>query len=255
MEEAGSGDGRADPAVAAFRALPPSWQAAFEEAWASWCQGSLGVGAVVTCEGRIVARGHNQMRHQGPGPLSETYLAHAEMNALAQVPTGRGPEYHIVSTFEPCLLCSVACRYYRVRQISYATPDPVWEGTREWLEGLRPKAMHTTSYDCLGGPLGAFGYVLHVSRLVGWAPDEVLDAHRQRAAPLFELSSRQDVRARLQASSDGAGAFVPVVAVMQSLWGDLTAAAGVTAGGGFDVPGVSARRAWSTARDRADRDQ
>ena len=40
-------------------------------------KGPLAVGAVVTDGEEIVARGHNQMFHAGPGPISATYMAHA----------------------------------------------------------------------------------------------------------------------------------------------------------------------------------
>jgi tRNA(adenine34) deaminase len=48
-------------AAEAWTALSEPWRAAFEEAWTSWRQGSLGVGAVAT-DGSdlIVTRGHNQ---------------------------------------------------------------------------------------------------------------------------------------------------------------------------------------------------
>jgi tRNA(Arg) A34 adenosine deaminase TadA len=86
-----------------------------------------------------VARGHNQMFHSGPGPLSATYMAHAEMNALAQLPARRGPDYSIYSTFEPCYMCMSTILIYRVERVFFATPDPVWTGMHEWL-GTAPWA-------------------------------------------------------------------------------------------------------------------
>ncbi len=66
-----------------------------------------------------MARGHNQMFHSGPGPISATYMAHAEMNALAQLPARRGPEYSIYSTFEPCYMCASALLFYRVDRVCF----------------------------------------------------------------------------------------------------------------------------------------
>ncbi|MEV6289123.1 hypothetical protein AB0M41_01530 [Streptomyces sp. NPDC051896] len=44
-----------------------------------------------------------------PGQPAGTDLAHAEINALAQVPAGpRHPGHRLHTTLEPCLLCSSA---------------------------------------------------------------------------------------------------------------------------------------------------
>src|ERR1700722_6798631 len=118
----------------AWLELPVPWQIAFDEAWSSWRQGSLAVGAVVTNDAdEVVARGHNQFFHAGPGPITATYMAHAEMNALAQIPVERGPRYSVYATFEPCFMCSSAMLLYRIERIFFAFPDPVWNGMGEWL--------------------------------------------------------------------------------------------------------------------------
>ena len=191
-------------AAGAWTALSEPWRVAFEEAWTSWRQGSLGVGAVVT-EGEdfIVARGHNQLRHSGPGPISETYMAHAEMNALAQLPARRGPEYRIYSTFEPCYMCTSALLLYRVKQVNFAAPDPVWEGMNDWLNAAPFASLSQTRRECLGGELGAFGHLLHISRLAPHAPPHVVEAHQRSAGQLFQFATAVGTLDRLSELQDG----------------------------------------------------
>ena len=204
----------------AWHDLPLPWRAAFEEAWTSWRQGSLAVGAVVTDGEEIVARGHNQKFHAGPGPISATYMAHAEMNALAQLPARRGGDYSIYSTFEPCYMCMSALLFYRVDRVCFASSDPVWAGMHEWL-GTAPWATRReTRHEHLGGELGALGYVLHVSRLVAMAPPHVIGAHQSVAGPLFD---RATDGAAVQALTElsAAGAVTTVADVLELLWDEL----------------------------------
>jgi tRNA(Arg) A34 adenosine deaminase TadA len=84
-------------------------------------------------------------------------MAHAEMNALAQLPVQRGPEYRIYSTFEPCFMCTSALMHYRVRQVRFAAPDPVWVGMHDWLDTVPFASISPTRGQCLGAELGAFG--------------------------------------------------------------------------------------------------
>ena len=204
----------------AWRDLPLPWRAAFDEAWLSWRQGSLAVGAVVTDGEEIVARGHNQMFHSGPGPISATYMAHAEMNALALLPARRGPEYSIYTTFEPCYMCMSALLFYRVERVLFASFDPVWEGMHEWLRTAPWAGPKETRLEHLGGKLGALGYVLHVSRLVTIAPPHVIEPHQKRAGALFERATDiETVRALTDLSA--AGEYATAADVLEVLWDDL----------------------------------
>jgi tRNA(adenine34) deaminase len=200
--------------------LPPPWRTAFEEAWVSWRQGSLAVGAVVTDGEEIVARGHNQMFHSGPGPLSATYMAHAEMNALAQLPARRGPEYSIYSTFEPCYMCMSALLFYRVDRVCFASSDPVWAGMHEWLHTAPWATSRATRLEHWGGELGALGYVLHVSRLVTVAPRHVIEAHQHAAGELFgRATDGTTMRALTELAA--AGASTTAADALELLWDDL----------------------------------
>ena len=113
--------------------LPPPWQRCIEEAWTSYCKGSLPIGAVITDEyGNLLARGRNRIYEDDIYEddkenqiLRGHRLAHAEMNALLMVnwkevnPT----KCILYTTTEPCPLCVGAVRLTRIRTVYYASKD------------------------------------------------------------------------------------------------------------------------------------
>lgn len=113
--------------------LKPHWQSCIEEAWASYCKGSLPIGAVITNErGELIARGRNRMyedhTYEDDGEhqiLRGHRLAHAEMNALLQVNWKEvNPKKCILyTTTEPCPLCVGAVRLTRIRTVYFASKD------------------------------------------------------------------------------------------------------------------------------------
>ena len=79
---------------------------ALDEAEAAYCEGEIPVGAVVVCQGRIIARAHN---------LTETLndvTAHAEMQAITIAANELGGKYlqdcTLYVTLEPCVMCAGA---------------------------------------------------------------------------------------------------------------------------------------------------
>lgn len=112
-------------AASTWTSFDESWKAAFEEAWTSFASGSAGVGAVITAgDGAIVATGRSLVLDQPDGrtPLAGTYMAHAEMNALACLPVDSYDGYTLYSTFEPCVMCAATIRIYRIPRVCYAPP-------------------------------------------------------------------------------------------------------------------------------------
>lgn len=95
-------------------------------AWESYRAGSFPVGAVVLEAGRVVAEGRNRIFDPTPttDEMWATLLAHAETNALAQLPVVHTRPYRLVSTLEPCLLCTGAAYIARVAEIRYLAADP-----------------------------------------------------------------------------------------------------------------------------------
>ena len=76
-------------------------------------------------DGTIIAEGHNTMVSSG------IVTAHAEMNAFAAAGRGIAPGDRVimVSTLEPCVMCTGAAMQAGVVQIVYALPAPADAGT------------------------------------------------------------------------------------------------------------------------------
>lgn len=87
---------------------------------------TIPVGAAVAgADGSIVACGRNRIFDPPGRGLSGSRLAHAEVDALAQLPiTARYRDHVLYSTLEPCLFCVAATLHATVGSIRYATPDP-----------------------------------------------------------------------------------------------------------------------------------
>ena len=209
-----------------WAALPECWRSSFEEAWTSWASGSAGIGAVVTDgDGAIVCRGRNRVLDvpDGRSPLAGTYMAHAEMNALACLPVGDYTGYTIYTTFEPCLMCAGTIRLYGVPHIAYAAGDPVWDGLHEVFVGVPAVARRLATRSRLGGPFGAFAHVLHLSWLAGRAPPPVTAAHALLAPGHVRAATRLNESGELRALADNGGTVVEAAA---AVWSDVVALAG-----------------------------
>ena len=95
---------------------------ALREAAAARDEGEVPIGAVITCRGRIIARGHN-MTERLHDPT-----AHAEMLALTSATEAIGGKYlndcTLYVTVEPCPMCAAALCWAQVGRIVYGAPDP-----------------------------------------------------------------------------------------------------------------------------------
>ncbi len=151
-------------------AIPDPWPLPFELAWEALRAGSRPVGAVLLDpDGRLVATGRNRSQEAPgtapPGQLAGTALAHAEVNALAQLPAGRQHDGHrLYTTLEPCLLCSSALMHSHVGHVVYAASDPMWRGVEDvpgvgGLIAARWARREGPAGD-LGGSLAAFSRLL-----------------------------------------------------------------------------------------------
>ena len=95
---------------------------ALQEAHRAEAEGEVPVGAVVVCEGRIVASASNQIiAHRDP-------TAHAEMLALRQAAQKEG-NYRLTrctlyATLEPCAMCAGAAVLARLERLVYGCDDP-----------------------------------------------------------------------------------------------------------------------------------
>ncbi|OIV38135.1 hypothetical protein BIV57_07405 [Mangrovactinospora gilvigrisea] len=115
--------------------LPETWREPFELAWEGFLAGCLPIGAVVRGpDGRTAAAGRNRGLDAvaPPGQLAGVHIAHAEINALAQLPIGGDHAGHVLwSTLEPCLMCRSALLHAHVGGLVYAAADGVMGGRIE----------------------------------------------------------------------------------------------------------------------------
>jgi tRNA(Arg) A34 adenosine deaminase TadA len=124
--------------VTAWAALNPAFQEAMELAWKSLAGGTIGVGSVITDpDGKFIARGRNRVYDQpgGDGILQGNRLAHAEMNALAEVPTNESlADCTLWSTQQPCVLCTAASVMCFVGTVRFLAADPFFAGIERMPE-------------------------------------------------------------------------------------------------------------------------
>ena len=96
-------------------------QFAIAEAKVAEAAGEVPIGAVIVCNGRIIARAHN---------LTETLTdvtAHAEMQAITSAAANLGGKYltdcTLYVTIEPCLMCAGALAWSQIKRIVYGADD------------------------------------------------------------------------------------------------------------------------------------
>ena len=123
-------DDRADHGVSSARVVGPSINVADEafmrqalaQAQLAADAGEVPVGAVVVCDGQVVAVGCN-------APIgAHDPTAHAEIVALraaaAELGNYRLPQCELYVTLEPCAMCSGAMLHARLKRVVFGAPDP-----------------------------------------------------------------------------------------------------------------------------------
>ena len=110
---------------------------ALSEAAVAFDKGEVPIGAVIVCEGRIIARAHN---------LTETLndvTAHAEMQAITAAASVLGGKYLIDCTLyvtvEPCPMCAGALAWAQIGRIVYGANDEKRGFTKLTPDVLHPK--------------------------------------------------------------------------------------------------------------------
>ncbi len=116
---------------------------ALAEAQAAFEAGEVPVGAVICCEGQIVASAHNQ-REQLHDPT-----AHAEMIAITQAAESLGSwrldGCTLYVTLEPCPMCAGAVLQARIPLLVYGAADPKAGAVDTLYQLLRdPRLNHRT---------------------------------------------------------------------------------------------------------------
>jgi tRNA(adenine34) deaminase len=104
------------------RSFTEPMRIALDEARASADSGEVPVGAVVTRDGALIARGRNRMR------TDSDPTAHAEMVAIRAAAealgTSRLDGCDLWVTLEPCAMCAGAMALARISRLYFAAADP-----------------------------------------------------------------------------------------------------------------------------------
>lgn len=108
---------------------------ALQEAEAAAKSNEVPIGAVVVCNGRVIARAHN---------LTETLndvTAHAEMQAITMAADYLGGKYldkcSIYVTVEPCPMCAAALSWAQAGKVVYGAAD-----TKRGYSLFSPSLLH-----------------------------------------------------------------------------------------------------------------
>ena len=95
---------------------------ALDEARAAAAIGEVPIGAVVVCDGAVVARAHNTCE------VDADPTAHAELLAIREASQRLGrwrlSDCTMYATLEPCPMCAGAMHQARIERLVYGAPDP-----------------------------------------------------------------------------------------------------------------------------------
>lgn len=108
---------------------------ALEEAKVAASEGEIPVGAIVVCQGKIIARAHNETEK-----LNDV-TAHAEMIATTMAAAYLGGKYlkecTLYVTLEPCTMCAGALAWAQLGTLVTGAPDP-----HRGYSRLNPPVLH-----------------------------------------------------------------------------------------------------------------
>lgn len=115
---------------------------ALAEAQQAAREGEIPVGAVVECQGRIIARTHNLTER-----LTDV-TAHAEIQAVTAASSYLGGKYltecTLYVTVEPCVMCAGALGWAQLKRLVYGAPDEKRGYLRFAPQALHPRTEVTT---------------------------------------------------------------------------------------------------------------
>ena len=214
------------PGDEGWRRLPEHWCCAFRQAWAAYVARTMPVGAVVVDPNNVIAAEARNRIFDATDPprgqLAGSWLAHAELNAIAQIDAERSRTddgWAVYTTFEPCPLCAgaITVAYRGCITVGYACRDPIGSGLRVLTEtdiGRRRQWQ----VQQLRGPFAVFAELLLAAYTVEARPTS-LTAARYREPPWRPLIATAG--AVLARGRDRGEAVEQVVA---TIWVDIAQA-------------------------------
>ena len=112
-------------------------QMAYREAEAAFDEDEIPVGAVVVCNGVVIARSHNLTE------MLNDVTAHAEMQAITSATNQLGGKYlnncTMYVTLEPCIMCAGAIGWAQLGRLVWGADDLKRGFSRYAPEALHPK--------------------------------------------------------------------------------------------------------------------
>lgn len=120
-------------------------EAAIGEAKRSLAAGGIPIGSVLTLDGKIVGRGHNQRVQRNSAVL------HAEMDCLENAGRLRPADYRrtvLYSTLSPCDMCSGAVLLYRI-PVVVVGENRTFLGPEEYLRSRGVDVRVVDSSECI----------------------------------------------------------------------------------------------------------
>lgn len=175
--------------------LAEAWDKALQLAWEGLAAQTTPVGAVVVTEaGEVTAAGRGRrFELSGPaGQLAGTSIAHAEVNALAQLPSARHwQQSYLLTTLEPCGMCHGAAIQSRVAGIYFAGRDPYGGTASLRFENPQARRQELLIDGPLPGPRGALAEIMHITYLMSRASAaHVIRAHTASMPQLTDYTRR-----------------------------------------------------------------
>lgn len=115
---------------------------AYAEAQQAYRKGEIPVGAIVVCQGKVIARTHNLTE-----ALNDV-TAHAEIQAITAAANYLGGKFltdcTLYVTLEPCVMCAGALRWAQLQRLVYGASDEKAGYRRIGDMLLHPKTTVTT---------------------------------------------------------------------------------------------------------------
>ena len=131
--------------------------AALKEAQKAFEADEVPVGAVLVKEGRVIARGHNQVE------MLNDATAHAEMLCITAGESAVGDwrllDTTLYCTIEPCSMCAGALYLSRVTNLVWGAPDVRHGANGSWIN-LFDKPHPTHTVNIRSGILGEYSKTL-----------------------------------------------------------------------------------------------
>ena len=110
---------------------------ALQQAHQALAEGEIPIGAVIVCQGKVIARGHNLTERL------HDVTAHAEMQAITAAASNIGGKYltdcTLYVTVEPCPMCAGAIAWSQMGRVVYGAEDEKRGYHRYAPDVLHPK--------------------------------------------------------------------------------------------------------------------